>query len=151
MVFDISPLLHTLHRSFARFLRVTPQGLVFPDGRIRPELQVRIHHAHPTRTLYRNRKPVCRSLDGYTPLNRTRAEHCAECQARDGCVAQMNLQLTADGAPYNVLLSFSSLKNFLEFRARLQRPLERADISLRVLDRGHWGELTFREVEVKPA
>lgn len=148
MQIDMLPLAQILHRSFAKFLRLTSQGLVFPDGKIRTQVSARIHHAHPTRTLYQNRKPVCRSLDGFTPRNRRLAEHCVACQARDRCTAQLNLQLRVQGAPYNVLLSYSSLKNFLEFRANLPRPVEQGEVTLKVLDRGRWGELTFHPADL---
>ena len=143
MNIDLSPLGRMLHRSFARYLSVTARGLRFPDGALRITVPARIQHAHPTRTFYRDKKPVCRSLDGFTPLRPELAAHCAECSFRERCTAQLNLQLTVEGVPFNVLLSYTSLKNFLCFRANLSRPLEQMDLTLTVLDRGRWGELTF--------
>jgi hypothetical protein len=58
----------------------------------------------------------------------------------------LNLQLTVDEVPYNILLSFSSLKNFVGFKSRFNRPLDRVEVLLKVRDRGHWGELTFAAV-----
>jgi hypothetical protein len=143
MDIDLTPLAQVMHRSFAKFLRMTPQGLQFPNGDLRASFKARVLHAHPTRTLYRDKKPVCRSLDGFTPLRPLHAAHCAECRHADRCTAQLNLQLSVEGVPYNLLLAFTSLKNFLLFRARLERPLEKTDILLKVVDRGRWGELAF--------
>jgi len=150
MRIDFEPLVRIMHRSFVRYLRMTPQGLQFPDGALRATITARIHHANPTRTLYRDKKPVCRSLDGSKPLRPVVAAHCAPCPEREGCTAQLNLQLSVEGVPYNLLLSFTSLKNFLLFRNKLNRPLDRSEIVLNVVDRGRWGELRFSAPAVNP-
>ena len=131
-------------RAFAKYLRLRPDGLQFPDGHVQASVQVRIEDHHMARTLYKNRKPACRSLDGFKPLKTRLAKHCADCLMRETCTPQICLQLSVEQVPYDLLLSYSSLRNFLFFRSKLDRPIEKCPVEIRVRNRGKWGEVTFK-------
>lgn len=130
--------------AFARYLAVRPTGIQFPHGRICPSFCAAILACRPARTLYQNKKPVCRSLDGIQSLQEARA--CASCLLRKTCTPQIYLELLADGVPYRLILAYSSARNFMLFASRLrekQQPVENAQVIISVRDRGRWGELHF--------
>ena len=141
--------------AFARYLAVRPSGLQMPYGPIVRSLSVRLLAFSPARTLYENRHPRCRSLDGIQSLTErlsagsgtARAGRpCASCRLRQNCTPQIYLQLLHDRVPYRLLLAYSSARNFMLFLSRLRqqgRPIENAEVILSVLDRGRWGELRF--------
>ncbi len=130
--------------AFARYLAVRPTGIQFPHGRLCASLSASILACRPARTLYQNKKPVCRSLDGIQSIQEARA--CASCLLRKSCTPQIYLELLADGVPYRLLLAYSSARNFMLFSSRLrakQQPVENAQVIIAVRDRGRWGELRF--------
>jgi len=130
--------------AFARYLAVRPTGIQFPHGRLCASLSADILACRPARTLYQNKKPVCRSLDGIQAIQEGRA--CASCLLRKTCTPQIYLELLADGVPYRLLLAYSSARNFMLFASRLrekQQPVENAQVTISVRDRGRWGELHF--------
>lgn len=130
--------------SFARYLSVHPTGLRFPHGPMCSSVEATVHTCRPARTLYREKKPVCRSLDGVLSIK----EHndCASCLERQGCTAQIYLELTIQEVPYRLLLAYTSARNFMQFLSRIGK--QRLDIAgtrilIQVRDRGRWGELCF--------
>ena len=130
--------------AFARYLAVRPAGIQFPHGPLCPSLSAAILACRPARTLYQNKKPVCRSLDGIQSIQEGRA--CASCLLRKTCTPQIYLELLADGVPYRLILAYSSARNFMLFASRLrekQQPVENAQVIISVRDRGRWGELLF--------
>ena len=130
--------------AFARYLTVRPTGIQLPHGSLCPSLAAAILACRPARTLYQNKQPVCRSLDGIQSLQEARA--CASCLLRKSCTPQIYLELLADGVPYRLLLAYSSARNFMLFASELrarQQPLENAQVIISVRDRGRWGELRF--------
>jgi hypothetical protein len=130
--------------AFARYLLVRPAGIQFPHGRLCPSLAATILACRPARTLYQNKQPVCRSLNGIQSLQEARA--CASCLLRKSCTPQIYLELLADGVPYRLLLAYSSARNFMLFASGLRarpQPLENAQVIISVRDRGRWGELCF--------
>ena len=135
--------------SFARYLCVHPTGLRFPHGRLCASVEATVHRCKPARTLYRKKKPVCRSLDGIRSI---KAENdCASCPDRKDCTAQIYLELTIEDVPYRLLLAYTSARNFMQFASRIGKQgldLENTRILISVRDRGRWGELCFI---VKPA
>ena len=133
-----------LEKCLTRFLPVRPGGLEI-DGRLVPAAQARVLSFGGARTLYRGRKPRCRSLDALTSLQH---KDCGECFDRKHCTPQVRLDLHLDGQPVRLLLAFSSARNFLFYARDLQkqglRP-EAVDTLLTVLDRHSWGELRFEK------
>jgi hypothetical protein len=130
--------------AFARYITVRPDGFELRPGEIVPSLAACLLGYHSARTLYENRRPVCRSLDGVRAV--TLARRCDECCFRNKCTPQVCADLLADGIPARLLLAFTSLRNFLVFienRRRSGLGIEGAQIHLAVRNRGHWGEVPF--------
>lgn len=130
--------------AFARYLAVRPSGLQMPHGPIVRTLRACLLACRPARTLYENRQPRCRSLDGIQSI--TQARTCAACLLRKTCTPQIYLELLHDRVPYRLLLAYTSARNFMLFASRLRqqgKAVENADILLSVRDRGRWGELRF--------
>ena len=137
-----------LDRSQARYLRVLPTGLAFPDGRVLQSVSVTIRRHHPARTLYRNRRPVCRSLDGSNPLTNTK-KSCVTCLERPTCTPQILLTILVKLEPFYLLLSHTSLRNFIHFTQH--KTLGQHDsILIKILKHQHWGEITFLEPKEQP-
>ena len=144
---DVQPLREILHAAFKRYLTVRPRGFELQRGEpLRPTLEVRILNSGAARTLYQQRKPHCRSLDGIAPLdhpNRT----CATCRVRAQCTPQLRLDLFVDAQPLRLLLAYTSAKNFLLYEARLRQrgvSIEDRLHRITVINRGSWGEVRFR-------
>ena len=130
--------------SFARYLSIQPVGIRFPHGIILSTLNATLRLCRPARTFYRNRKPICRSLDGIQSIK----EHasCTSCSDRKDCTSQIYLELLIDDVPYRLLLAYTSARNFMQFASRLSQqgqPVENTQIIISVRDRGRWGELRF--------
>ncbi len=145
---DPQPLRDLLHRALARYLTVTPRGFLL-GGRDQPvpRLVVRILGYGGARTLYRQRKPVCRSLDGVAAVTDSE-KACERCSQADSCTPQVRVDLVVEGQPHRLLLAFTSAKNFLAYVGRLD--VQRVDIGdvhheLLVVPRRGWGEVQFRE------
>jgi len=148
---DIEPLREILHRALVRYLKVTSRGFWIDDGvdLPRPSIEARILGFGGARTLYRERKPVCRSLDGVASVTDT-DKACAKCKARESCTPQVRLDLIVEQRALRCLLAFTSARNFLEHEARLRRDgvgLEQTLHEITVVNRGSWGELRFRVAE----
>ncbi len=150
---DLQPLREILHGALRRYLTVRPRGFALHAGdRLRPVIHVRIIGYGSARTLYQQRKPHCRSLDGLSPLSAPN-RHCAECQRRSQCTPQVRLDLFIDAQPFRLLLAHTSAKNFLLYEAQLrQRGIALYQVLHRiaVLNRGSWGELRFTLPEKGP-
>ena len=143
---DLEPLRAILHRALTRYLTVTPKGLVLA-GVTRPVLvaQARILGFGGARTLYRDKKPDCRSLDAIASINH-QGRSCAGCPNFDACTPQVRVDLVIDRHAYRLLLAFTSARNFLEYAAVLKHQgidLLDTDHRIRVNPRGSWGEVLF--------
>jgi hypothetical protein len=148
MMHDPQPLRDLLHRALARYLTVTPRGFVL-EGRVEPvpRLTVRILGYGGARTLYQQRKPVCRSLDGVVAVTDP-TKHCENCPQLDSCTPQVRIDLVVEGRPHRLLLAFTSAKNFLAYVGRLEAQRVAVDAvrhELLVVPRRGWGEVQFRE------
>jgi hypothetical protein len=133
-----------LHRAVARYLRVSPKGLHLASDPV-PSAFVNIVDWGPARTLYRNRKPACRSLDGAVSVTHP-DRHCDRCTFNKHCTGQVRVDLLVTGKPYRLLLSYTSAKNFLIYQAELQdQRVKIEDIlhRIEVIDRGSFGEVRF--------
>jgi hypothetical protein len=143
MPLDPNPLKDILYRTTARYLSVRPQGIALTPQHLVPVISAKILAHGPARTLYRGRKPFCRSLDA---LRSTDAKACAECLDLKNCTSQLRLHLLVDDRPYCLLLAYTSAKNFLLYVGHLQgdRDHLREFITvISVANRGSWGELRF--------
>ncbi|MCA8955778.1 MAG: hypothetical protein KDC87_06880 [Planctomycetes bacterium] len=112
-----------------------------------PRLVVRILGYGGARTLYQQRKPVCRSLDGVVAVTDP-TKRCELCPQIDSCTPQVRLDLVFEGRPHRLLLAFTSAKNFLAYVRRLDaQPLavDAGRHELLVVPRRGWGEVQFRE------
>ena len=143
---DLEPLREILQRALTRYLSVTPNGFKL-IGRSKPEhsIEARILAFGGARTLYKSRKPDCRSLDGVQSITHPKRT-CADCELRSQCTPQVRLDVLVDGRPYRLLLAHTSARSFLVYEMKLRKKkrdyalvLHRID----VVDRGTWGELRF--------
>ncbi len=143
---DIQPLREILHSASKRYLTVRPRGFeLHPGDKLRSTLDARILGYGSARTLYQNRKPHCRSLDGLHPLGDL-SRSCSDCRMRPRCAPQVRLDLFVDRQPFRLLLAYTSAKHFLVYETALrQRGLALEDIvhHISVINRGSWGELRF--------
>ena len=143
---DTPILREILQNTLTRYLTVRPDGLVTQKGATpRPRAEVRILGCGGARTLYRQRRPACRSLDGVRSLTEPKRT-CSSCPDRAKCTPQVRLDLFLDGMPYRLLLAYTSARNFLQYAARLPARGLTLDSTLHRIDvihRGRWGELRF--------
>jgi len=112
-----------------------------------PRLVVRILGYGGARTLYQQRKPVCRSLDGVAAVTDS-DRRCDRCPQADSCTPQVRIDLVVEGRPHRLLLAFTSARNFLGYVGRLEVQQVAVDAirhELLVVPRRGWGEVQFRE------
>lgn len=144
---DVEPLRELLHRALVRYLTVRPRGFELRCGDPpRPVIEARILGHGGARTLYEERRPKCRSLDGVRPITGDSNRSCAECADRSRCVPQVRLDLIVDRRPFRMLLAYSSARAFLVYEAELRqrgRRIEDVVTKITVVNRGSWGELRF--------
>ena len=146
---DPQPLRDLLHRALARYLTVTSRGFVI-DGCVEPvpRIVVRILGYGGARTLYQNRRPACRSLDGVVAVTES-GKRCDSCPQVDACTPQVRVDLVVEGRPHRLMLAFTSAKNFLAYVGTLEAQRVAVDAvrhELIVVQRRGWGEVQFREV-----
>jgi hypothetical protein len=146
---DIDPIRELLHRALVRYLTVRPRGFELdPGAPLRQSLEVRILGHGGARTLYEDRKPACRSLDGVRPVTGDVTRICANCLQRPRCTPQIRVDLIAERRHFRLLLAYTAAKALLLYEASLrQRGLVIEDVVtvIGVVDRGWWGELRFRK------
>jgi len=135
-----------LHRMVARYMTIRPLGIDLGEGRkLLPSLQCRILNYGAARTLYRARRPICRSLDALKAIQEP-TKQCQQCLDRKHCTPQVRLDLLFENRPYRLLLAYTSAKNFLLYTGELAMrkiELQTVPTEIRVLNRGSWGELCF--------
>ena len=146
---DVEPLRELLHRFLVRYLTVRPGGFEFHKGeRLRPEVEARILGHGGARTLYQNRKPECRSLDGVRPVTGDTERSCADCDLRSGCTPQVRLDLFVERRAFRLLLAYSSARAFFLYEGKLHKrsvAVEDVVTKIVVVNRGSWGELRFSQ------
>lgn len=134
-----------LHRAVARYLTVSPRGLHL--GReVVPTALGRILGWGPARTLYKDKKPICRSLDGTISVTHEE-RRCEECTFKSACTGQVRVDLLIRGRAWRLLLAYTSARNFLVYEAELKARkivIEDVEHRLEVFDRGYFGEVRFR-------
>jgi hypothetical protein len=144
---DVEPLRDVLHRALVRYLTVRPRGFELQPGeRLRQVVEARILGFGGARTFYKDRKPVCRSLDGLRPVTGDTERTCRECEARARCVSQVRVDLIVERQPFRLLLAYSSARAFLAYEAELRQrrlAVENVLTKITVVNRQTWGELRF--------
>jgi len=138
-----------LGRVLARYLTVRPEGVVVDDQPL-DDVTARVLSFGAARTLYRARRPACRSLDGTKALSKETL--CAECPDRKHCTPQVRVDLLLKDRPFRLLLSYSSARNFLLYASETRRrgiALEEVGTRIRVLHRGSWGEIRFSSSDAR--
>ena len=135
-----------IQRMMARYMTIRPLGIDLGNKRkLIPVLNCRIVNYGAARTLYRQRRPVCRSLDAVKALADSK-KLCQQCLERDQCTGQVRLDLLFEGSPYRLLLAYTSAKNFLLYTGKLadqKLEIQTIDTKIIVVNRGSWGELRF--------
>ncbi len=135
-----------VRRMMVRYMTVRPLGIDLGNNRnLIASLNCRMLDYGAARTFYRNRRPVCRSLDAVRSIASTETL-CQQCPDRDQCTGQVRLDLLFENCPYRLLLAYTSAKNFLLYTGKLvEKKLEikSIDTKIFVINRGSWGELRF--------
>ena len=143
---DLEPLRAILHRATVRYLSVGPRGFLLQRrGAPQPVLEVRILSFGGAQTLYKDRRPECRSLDGVHSASHT-GRRCAPCEKKNDCTPQVRLDLFVDAGAFRLLLAHTSARNFLAYEGDLRVknvPLDQPLHRLEVVNRGSWGEIRF--------
>ena len=140
-----------IHRMMARYMTVRPHGIDLGNGR-KPitALNCRVLSYAAARTLYRQRHPVCRSLDGVKSLKDSK-KCCQNCLERKQCTSQVRLDLVFENCPYRLLIAYTSAKNFLLYTGKLTEEkleIQTIDTKIVVVNRGSWGELRFLRADL---
>ena len=135
-----------VQRMMARYMTIRPLGIDLGNRRkLIPALNCRILDYGAARSLYRQRRPVCRSLDAVTPIGESK-KLCQQCPDRKHCTGQVRLDLLFENSPYRLLLAYTSAKNFLLYTGKLTElklEIQAIDTKIVIVNRGSWGELRF--------
>ena len=135
-----------VQRMMARYMTVRPLGIDLGNNRkLITALDCRILDYGAARTLYRNRRPICRSLDAVKPIGNPE-KLCQQCPDRGQCTGQVRIDLLFENCPYRLLLAYTSAKNFLLYTGKLvekEIEIQTTDTKIVVVNRGSWGELRF--------
>lgn len=142
---SLAPIRQIMAQSMARYATLTPKGVMleFASVPYNP-LPVSMITYRPARTRYLERKPVCRSLNGICAIDRRQS--CAFCKNARTCTAQIAFDFHYRALPFRLLLAYTSAANFMAMLRRLGttgKPYEGANIEIKVIDRGRWGEACF--------
>jgi len=139
-----------VQRMMARYVTVRPLGIDLGNNRkLIPALDCRILDYGAARTLYQNRRPVCRSLDAVKAIGDSE-KNCQHCMDRDHCTSQIRLDLLFENCPYRLLIAYTSAKNFLIYTGKLvekKLEIQSIDTKIVVVNRGSWGELRFLHLD----
>jgi len=142
---SIKDLIHPFDSDdIARYVQIQAQGINLGNGSICPELEAEVLSFSPAKTRYEKHQPVCRSLNGIQTINADCS--CSCCPLRKDCTPQIRLDMIHSSAVLRFLLSHTCLRNFMLFLSTLQHrkiQLQGTSITIKVLNRGRWGESTF--------
>ncbi len=90
---EADPLRELLHHMTARYLTVRSGGFEFEGKRaLQPALVAELLGYGSARSLYRGRRPVCRSLDGIRAIEDP-DKNCGSCLDRKHCTPQVRLDI----------------------------------------------------------
>ncbi len=135
-----------LNRTTVCYMTIRPLGIDLGNKRkLLPALDCRILNFNAAKTLYLERRPVCRSLDAVKACGKT-DKNCQPCPDRHRCTDQIRLELLFENRPYSLLIAYTSAKNFLIYISKIavqKIEIDTIDTKLIVVNRGSWGELRF--------
>ena len=138
-------------RMMARYMTIRPLGIDLGNSRkLIAALNCQVLNYGAARTLYRKRRPICRSLDAVKALKDTK-KHCQQCLDRKHCTGQVRLDLLFENCPYRLLIAYTSAKNFLLYTGKLVEQkveIQSIDTKIIVVNRGSWGELRFLRADM---
>lgn len=144
----MTPPIHTIReliaQSYAQYLDIKPSGFSIGNKKLPSQINATIVIFKPARTLYLNKKPTCRSLNGIISLKKNRS--CADCDMKKSCTPQICLQVFYENIPLRLMLAYTSAKNFLKLITVMKNKgisSDGAHIRISVKDRGRWGEVCF--------
>ncbi len=130
-------------REFGRecytYVKVTPHGFDVDDD-ILEELRGRVVKAMVIRKRFEDGALVCDSKDG---VNGRDGLVCAQCR-HPRCRPMMRIHFFCGGINLVIDLAPTSAQNLVALEQRGDVDLETAELDIAVLDRGHWGEVTFQ-------
>ena len=140
-----------VHRMMARYITIRPLGIDLGNNRkLIPAINCRVLNYGAARTLYRKRRPVCRSMDAVNALGESK-KLCQQCPDRKHCTGQVRLDLLFENTSYRLLLAYTSAKNFLLYTGKLAEQkleIETMHTKIIVVNRGSWGELRFFHTDI---
>jgi hypothetical protein len=140
-----------VQRMMARYMTIRPLGIDLGNNRkLIPALNCRILNYGAARTLYHQRRPVCRSLDAVKTIEDAK-KLCQQCLDRNHCTVQVRLDLLSENCPYRLLIAYTSAKNFLLYTGKIAEQkleIQAIDTKIIVVNRGSWGELRFCRAEI---
>ncbi len=140
-----------VQRMMARYMTIRPLGIDLGNSRkLIPALNCRILNYGAARTLYHQRRPVCRSLDAVKAIQDAK-KLCQQCLDRNHCTGQVRLDLLFENCPYRLLIAYTSAKNFLLYTGKLVEQkveIQSIDTKIIVVNRGSWGELRFLRADM---
>lgn len=125
-------------------VKVLPKGFCVEDEVLK-ELKGRIVRSRLIRKRFEENTLVCDSSDG----ERSReGKVCAECSHED-CLPFLRILLFSDGISHVIDLAFTAANNFFCMEDQAEACGEKIrewNLSLKVVNRGHWGEVRFERV-----
>ena len=140
-----------LQRTTACYMTIRPHGIDPGNNRkLLPAIDCRILNFGAAKTLYIERRPVCRSLDALKPFGKPNG-NCGQCPDHHRCTDQIRLDLLFENRPYRLLIAYTSAKNFLIYTSKIAEQkieLHTIDTKLVVVNRGSWGELRFCRADI---
>ena len=147
---NLDPLAQIRRSANLHYLTVKPEGFVLEaHGPIVLALQAEILGHGGARTLYRARRPHCRSLNGVNAIQDAEL-FCGDCYQRQHCTPQVRIDLLIQRKSYVLLLSHTSARRFLTYVDELKskgREPEDVTVNLHVINRGKWGEVDFSSAD----
>ena len=130
-----------VRRMVVRYMTVRPFGIDLGNN-TKPilALDCRVLDYGAARTLYRQRRPACRSLDAVKSIDDPE-KLCQQCSERNQCTGQVRLDLLFENSTYRLLLAYTSAKNFMIYTAKLadlKLEIRTIDTKIMVVNRGSW-------------
>jgi hypothetical protein len=136
-----------VRREFSRecfsYVKVTPRGFdIDIDDEVVEELRGRVVKATVIRKLFEDSVLTCDSKDGVTGRE---GIVCAQCRHLR-CRPMMRIHFLCAGINLVIDLAPTSAQNLVALEQRGDVDLETAELNIAVIDRGHWGEVTFQVI-----
>jgi len=132
-----------VRREFGRdcysYVKVTPRGFDV-DDEVLDELCGRIVKAVVIRKRFEDGALTCDSKDGIKSRDGLVCDQCRHAR----CRPMMRIHFRCAGIRLIIDLAPSSATNLVALEQRGDVDLETAKLRISVLDRGHWGEVTFQ-------